>query len=135
MGKRKNKKVKDGVNMEEKQFEEVEVKTEVASTIPEEVTVDMTNTEVGEVVTAGLDQVIEEPKEEVIEVVESKGVVTECSKLFVRTEPKRDCNPAGIINENDEVIIDIENSTEDYYKVVTTEGLEGYCLKTYIKLV
>lgn len=134
MGKRKNKKIKDGVNMEEKEFEKVEVETTVAATVPEDVTIDMSNTEVGDIVTAGLSQIIEEPKEEIIEIVESKGIVNGCSKLFVRTEPKRDCNPAGVINENDEVIIDMENSTEDYYKVVTTEGLEGYCLKTYITI-
>lgn len=132
MGKRKNKKVKDGVNMEEKQFEEVEVTTEVASTIPEDITIDMANTDVENIVTTGLSQIIED--ENVIEEVECKGFVSGCSKLFVRTEPTKDCNPAGVINENDEVIIDVENSTDEYYKIVTTEGLEGYCLKTYIKM-
>lgn len=132
MGKRKNKKVKDGVNMEEKQFNDIEV----TSTVPEEITIDMANTEIGDVVTAGLNQIIEDETtiEEQKEEVECKGLVTGCSKLFVRTEPTKDCNPAGVINENDEVIIDMENSTNDYYKIVTTEGLEGYCLKTYIKM-
>lgn len=132
MGKRKNKKVKDGVNMEEKEFEKIEVETTVAATVPEDVTINMGNTEVGDIVTAGLNQIIE--NENITEEVESKGVVVKCSKLFVRTEPTRDCNPAGVINENDEVIIDVENSTDDYYKIVTTEGLEGYCLKTYIEM-
>lgn len=132
MGKRKNKKVKDGVNMKEKEFEKVEVETTVAATVPEDITIDMSNTEVGDIVTAGLNQIIED--ENVVEEVECKGFVSGCSKLFVRTEPTKDCNPAGVINENDEVIIDVENSTNEYYKIVTTEGLEGYCLKTYIKM-
>ena len=86
--------------------------------------------------TAGLSQIIEDVVEpEIIEeIVETKGAVTGCSKLFVRTEPIKNANPAGVINENDKVTIDLKNSTEEYYKVLTNDGLEGYCLKTYIEI-
>jgi len=133
MGKKKTKKVKEDTIMENTENLEVTNNEEMVVTSID-VIGDM------DMVTAGLSQVIEdniEPQDNVepeIVKVETKGIVSECNKLFVRSEAKRDCDPAGVINLNDEVTIDLDNSTDDYYKVITANGIEGYCLKTYIKI-
>lgn len=131
MGKKKTKKVKEDTIVENTENLEVTNNEEMVVT-----SVDV----IGDMVTAGLSQVIEDDTEsqdnvepEVVK-VETKGIVSECNKLFVRSKAKRDCDPAGVINLNDEVTIDLDNSTDDYYKVITANGIEGYCLKTFIKL-
>lgn len=81
-------------------------------------------------------------KEVVIEASESEtsepeiettiGVVTDCLKLRVRKQPN---TTAGVICEIDalsEVQIDKTKSTEEFYKVCTETGVEGYCMKKYI---
>lgn len=63
------------------------------------------------------------------------GVVTNCSKLNVRKTPNVNSSVSGVINLNDEVmIIDIEKSTDEFYKVRTESGLKGFCMKKYIKI-
>lgn len=62
------------------------------------------------------------------------GVVT-CKLLNVRKEPNRSKNVLCIIDENNEVTIDLTASTnEEFYKVTTASGVEGYCMKKFIKI-
>ena len=61
-----------------------------------------------------------------------KGVVSGCDKLNIRKEAIKDSTIVTIINKNAEVVIDPTKSTNDFYKVTTTSGVEGYCMKTYI---
>ena len=78
-----------------------------------------------------------EPKVEPAPVVNDKpvrkiGYVSGCSKLNVRNAPR---TTAGIICElacDTEVEIDEQKSTNDFYKIYTVSGIEGYCVKTYI---
>jgi hypothetical protein len=37
-----------------------------------------------------------------------------------------------VLNEKTKVEIDEVNSTEDFYKVATVSGVEGYCMKKFI---
>ena len=62
------------------------------------------------------------------------GKIIGFEKLYVRKEASKDSEPAGIITSETVLIIDEENSTEDFYKVTTNEGLEGYCVKKFIKI-
>lgn len=62
----------------------------------------------------------------------AKGVVTGCEKLNVRKEANKNAEVLCIINKSDEVEIDLENSTQDFFKVITSNNIEGYCMKDYI---
>ena len=62
------------------------------------------------------------------------GVVIDCAKLNIRKQPNKDAVVVTVIPVNSEVIIDLENSTEDFYKVCSVIGIEGYCMKQYIEI-
>lgn len=83
--------------------------------------------------------VIEEPaapvEEPVIEEVkEIIGVVTECAKLNVRKAATTDSDVVTTLLIGTEVMIDEEQSTEDFYKICTEAGIEGYCMKKFINI-
>ena len=63
------------------------------------------------------------------------GYVTDCVKLNVREAASKDSNALCEIILNSKVIVDEENSTEDFYKVITETGVEGYCMKQYINVI
>lgn len=63
------------------------------------------------------------------------GVVTDCLKLNIRKTPVEDPTGANIIGTIEcltEVMIDMGESTDKFYKVCTAAGLEGFCMKKYI---
>lgn len=60
------------------------------------------------------------------------GIVAGCSKLNIREEPKTDSAIISEISCQAEVIIEEAESTEDFYKVCTSFGVEGFCMKKYI---
>lgn len=55
--------------------------------------------------------------ETVEEVAEVFGVVTDCLRLNIREEPTKDSPVAAIVTCLDELKIDPENSTDDWYAV------------------
>lgn len=98
-----------------------------------------TKTEVAEaeVVTTVTETPTVEPTVEPAPIVENKpvhktGIVSGCTRLNVRNAPR---TTAGIVCEiacGTEVEIDEQESTVDFYKVYTSSGIEGYCVKSYI---
>lgn len=62
------------------------------------------------------------------------GNVVRCAKLNVRKEPIADAMIVGTLSVSSEVMIDEAESTEDFYKVCTASGMEGYCVKEYITI-
>lgn len=72
---------------------------------------------------------VEEIEEAVEEII---GVVTDCLRLNIRKEPNKDSEVAVIVNCLDEVKIDPETSTDEWYAVCTVAGIEGFCMKKYI---
>lgn len=60
------------------------------------------------------------------------GIVAGCSKLNIREEPKTDSAIISEISCQAEVMIEEAESTEDFYKVCTPFGVEGFCMKKYI---
>lgn len=60
------------------------------------------------------------------------GIVVNCLKLNVRREPKVDGEIITTIPALTEVIIDSDASGRDFYKVYTSDGVEGFCMKKYI---
>ena len=83
-------------------------------------------------------EVVEETTtEEIVEEVETTtviGVVTECVKLRVRSTPEVTDNVLCEIILASEVLVDLNESTDDFYKVTTEAGIEGDCMKQYINL-
>lgn len=77
---------------------------------------------------------VEETTEDVEEVKPLIGRIHGFDKLYVRKEANKESDPAGIVESTDDLIIDLENSTDEFYKVRTESGLDGYCVKDYIKI-
>lgn len=83
-------------------------------------------------------EVIEEPMVEEPIIDESKhisGVVIDCVKLNVREQPNPNADILGIINEGSEVLVNEEESTDDFYKICTPAGLEGYCMRKFVSIM
>ena len=91
-----------------------------------------------------MDPVVEEEAEQAQEIVEESqkveesvqtvGFVDNCECLRVRKESNVDSEELCIINKLSEVVIDLDNSTDYFYKVTTSEGVEGYCMKKFITI-
>lgn len=77
-----------------------------------------------------------QPKEETFieEDSEVLAVVANCRKLNIREAPNMDADIVTVLTAGSEVMVDITNSTDDFYKVCNAVGIEGYCMKQYIEL-
>lgn len=62
------------------------------------------------------------------------GIVHQCLTLNVREEPDKDSGIVCSIQCLTEVMVDEEESTQDFYKIRTASGIEGYCMKKYISV-
>lgn len=62
------------------------------------------------------------------------GKISGFEKLYVRKEASKDSEPVGIVTDKDNLSIDVARSTDDFYKVITSNGLEGYCVKEFVKI-
>lgn len=89
-----------------------------------------------EVIEAEAEQAQEIMKEsqEVEEAVPTVGFVDNCECLRVRKDSNVDSEELCIIKKLSEVVIDLDNSTDYFYKVKTSEGVEGYCMKNFITI-
>lgn len=65
-------------------------------------------------------------------VAEVFGVVTDCLRLNIREEPTKDSAVMAIVTCLDELKIDPDNSTDDWYAVCTASGVEGFCMKKFV---
>ena len=68
-----------------------------------------------------------EPEKEVY------GVVCDCSNLNVREKPGTYSRVLLTIPVSTNVLINLADSTDDFYKITTEFGVEGYCMKLFIK--
>ena len=78
------------------------------------------------------DNVIEEVINEEPIIEEVKGYLTNCSKLNVRATAAKDANVLCILDRDDEVKVVLDNNTSEFYKICTSAGVEGYCMKQFI---
>ena len=62
------------------------------------------------------------------------GKVSGFENLYVRKEASKDSEPVGIVTDKDDLSIDVARSTDNFYKVITSNGLEGYCVKEFVKI-
>lgn len=80
-------------------------------------------------------EAVEVADEIVEQVVEPKhGIVTDCNRLNVRKEPDAKAEIAIVIDAATDLTIFEEESTEDFYKVRTADGVEGYCMKRFVTI-
>lgn len=55
-----------------------------------------------------------------------------CNGLNVRAKASTDSEVLTVIHQDDEVVIDSEASTDEWYAVCTATGVSGFCMKQYI---
>lgn len=60
------------------------------------------------------------------------GVVEGCAKLNVRKAPNASAEVLCVISGGAKVVIDEEESSDDFYKICTVSGVEGYCMKKFV---
>lgn len=60
------------------------------------------------------------------------GVVANCTKLNVRAKATADAAVVCVINAGTEVTINIKKSKEEWFKVKTAAGVEGYCMRKFV---
>lgn len=81
------------------------------------------------------------PEETVIEqtanvVHYNDGFVSGCEKLNVRKESSKESDVLCILEKGSEVQVDLteDNTSEEFYKIITPSGVEGYCMKKFITI-
>lgn len=62
------------------------------------------------------------------------GTVVNCVKLVIRAKPDYDAEIIGEVANGSKVVIDEYESNFEFYKIVTTSGLIGYCDRDYIEI-
>ena len=115
--------VNETIEQVEETVNEVEESTNEAEETTEEVTEEVTEPEV---IVPSIENNVE--NNEVI------GKISGFEKLYVRKEASKDSEPVGIVTDKDDLSIDVAHSTDDFYKVITSNGLEGYCVKEFVKI-
>lgn len=63
------------------------------------------------------------------------GVVTDCVRLNVRKEPNIKAEVVCEITAATDIVVDEMESTDEFYKIYTSAGVEGYCMKKFITLI
>jgi hypothetical protein len=64
-----------------------------------------------------------------------KGVVFNCAKLNVREKPVVGSRVVKIIDAGAELAVTTDESFGNFCKICTASGVEGYCVKDYVRLV
>lgn len=57
-----------------------------------------------------------------------------CLRLHVHSEPSTDSDIVCKLRYLTELVIDMDNSTEDFYKIYTAIGAEGFCQKDLVTI-
>ena len=125
--------------MENNNVEELNQNIEEVTEVTEPV-VEETTEEVRESTEEVVEEHITEPEvivpniEDGVENNEVIGKISGFEKLYVRKESNKDSEPVGIVTDKDDLSIDLSHSTDTFYKVITSNGLEGYCVKEFVKI-
>lgn len=69
-----------------------------------------------------------------MEAPKNLGKVVDCVKLNVREEPNTKASVVFEIPVGSTVFIDETCSTDEFYKICTEHGVEGYCMKKFIEI-
>lgn len=75
--------------------------------------------------------VVEDTKEPVTVV----GMIVNCDRLRLRKTPCVKDNVIGELDSGDVLVIDMDASIGEFYKVTTSTGISGFCMKKFVKIV
>lgn len=78
---------------------------------------------------------VSEPEIPKVSEVRLIGLVGNCARLNVREEPNIMANVVMVLEAGSEVQLASEESINDFYKVTTADGREGYCMCDYINIL
>ena len=80
---------------------------------------------------------VEETVAEVIDNIEpsKSGVVVDCLKLNVRNAPNAKADVVCVIDASTKFVIDVAESTDEFYAICTESGAEGYCMRKFVKII
>ena len=88
-----------------------------------------------------LDQAVQDIQfnEDTVEVVEppsepAYGIVFDCENLNIRKAPNIEAEVVCRVAVGTELMIDESESTDEWYRVYTNAGLDGYSMKKFITL-
>lgn len=62
------------------------------------------------------------------------GIVSGCKKLNIRKKPSKAAEVKTEANANTKLEIDMEKSTDEWYKVRTESGVSGFCMKKFVTI-
>lgn len=98
-----------------------------------------TNPEVVPTPVASIDETettVTSPEETEIPVAQPPvlGVVARCGKLNVRKAPDLSAEILCEALLKSELTIDLDKSTDEWYSVCTSAGIEGFCMKKFVDL-
>ena len=76
-----------------------------------------------------------EPEPTIEPEIRKIGKISGCKKLNVRKLPNTGATVVSELIEGAEVMIDEKASTATFYKVCTAHGIEGFCMKQFVKVL
>lgn len=97
----------------------------------------ITNESVGLTVTEPTNEANDQINEEEVKAPAEPvfGTVTGCKKLNIRTKPVVNPNNiATVVDVETELMIDSDEETGDWYKVMAPNAVEGFCMKKFVTL-
>lgn len=62
------------------------------------------------------------------------GVVSGCNSLNIRKAPEPNAEVLCVETIKSILVVDLDNSTDEWYSVCTKDGIEGFCMKLYVTL-
>lgn len=65
---------------------------------------------------------------------ETIGVVSNCENVYVRKYATCSCEALEVLPKDTEVVVDLENTVDGFYKIVTDSGVSGYIKKDFIEV-
>ena len=71
-------------------------------------------------------------KQDIIQ--ELRGKRQDVTELCTQAEAVNEPHTGSGIDALTQVCVDLDASTEDFYKVRTSDGVEGFCMRKYIAL-
>lgn len=118
---------------------DVESVEEVVETVVEETVENIEEVEAVETVEEVVEETVEAETEEVADNIPDpekcvEGKLVNCTRLNVREAAKKDAKIVKIINDKTSVMINLDESTDDFYYVYGIEGFEGYCSKEFMNV-
>ena len=71
---------------------------------------------------------VSKPKKQMI------GVVIDCSSLNIRAKSNINSEIIATVKAGTELLINEDESVNEWYKVCTEAGIEGFCMKKYVSV-